>query len=312
MRYMMIIICFVLLSTLSMANVDVAINVITNTDVPTQSVDTMLKRFASIPSYNFYPVYHEYSKRRYPNIEQLPAYYFSREIQNNPKTFQSMMRNKLLMSDSSTFAQTTYQVRSGSYDPSIMLGNRRKRGQMELFYRPFCPYGIKALIGLLEVKEKKSTPLRKLILTPMVRELPEKKNHDHENDSAHQHMLDEKFHIAQGLPEMEETVRQLVINKHWSNKLLDYVKLRQPAIRSSYWMAAARQAGLDPDRIIELVGKESEKLLKNAAKEYTRMNVNFSPTYFWQNQKRFNTTDELLNEPKFEKLEINTGKSQCS
>ena len=200
------------------------------------------------------------------------------------------------------FDRLMYEVVPETYDPSLYLKETPQAKILELFYRPFCPYGLQALKGLLSLKAQKNSPLKKLILTPLV--------YEGENSSKDSKDLEESFLMSGGLAEIEETIRQQIIYDKWPNKLSAYLEARQN-IRSSYWAGAAKKAGLDVNAITNIAQTRGAFLLGNGVKRTKLFKIKASPTYLWGNQKRYNYTQELLSEPAFKGLKIPSGKESC-
>jgi len=280
------------------ATTAVDLHLITRPEVPTVSQTVMLQRLTRLPGYNVTVITHNYSV--FPELEVLPAFFYSADLAREKKIFQVLTRNRMVTENRTVFQKRMYEVPASTYDASVYLRNQRQLGTLELFYRPFCPYGIQALKGLLALKRHQNSSLRRLVLTPIVRKRTGKSGV----------ALNQAYRMSGGLPEMEETIRQLVIYDTWPDKLLPYL-LQRKAIQSSYWTRAARKAGLDSDTIIRLVEKRSIPLLENAVRRSQQFHIKASPTYLWENKRRYNYTQELLAEPVFKSLAIQSGKSQC-
>ena len=279
----------------------VDLHVITRPELPTVSQTVMLQRLSRLPAYNVTVITHNYRARDFPELEVLPAFFFSADLARETKIFRVLTRNRMVTENWTVLQKRMYEVPASTYDASLYPRNQRQPGALELFYRPFCPYGIQALKGLLALKQRQDSPLRKLVLTPIVQRLSE---------NSETLALDQRYRMSGGLPEMEETIRQLVIYETRPDKLLVYLEQRKQ-IQSSYWTRAARKAGLDGDAIVRMAEKRSIPLLENAALRSRQFHINASPTYLWENQRQYNYTRELLAEPAFKNLAIQSGKSQC-
>jgi len=283
------------------ATTAIDLHVISQPGLPTVSQTVMLQRLTRLPAYNVTVITHNYEESDFPELAVLPAFFFSADLARETKIFQVLTGNRMVTENRTVFEKRMYEVPGSTYEVSVYLRNHRQPGTLELFYRPFCPYGIQALKGLLALKQRQDSPLRKLVLTPIVQQLSE---------NSKTPALDQRYRMSGGLPEMEETIRQLVIYETRPDRLLVYLEQRKQ-IQSSYWTNAARKVGLNSDAIIRLAEEKSIALLENAALRSRQFHIKASPTYLWENRQRYNYTQELLAEPTFKDLAIQSGKSQC-
>ncbi|MFH1429860.1 MAG: hypothetical protein ABIH39_08995 [Candidatus Margulisiibacteriota bacterium] len=280
---------------------DVTLNVITGPRVPTFSVQYMLSVFTAIPSYNVHVVTAAYSAEKYPDLAVLPAYFFSQELADEKAVFNILQKNRMVTENRKTFGKIMYEVDQSSYGPGLYLKNKQIKGQMEFFYRPFCPYGTKALIALLEYRIKVPAAFSKIVLTPMVEEKTV-------SGSKKALTLIERFDIAEGLPELREVVHQMVISEYYPDQLLQYLKYLQS---EQDWQQAAKKAGLDINHIREISDLKEEEMLRQSATRYSKYEAKYSPTYLWENTRRYNYSSELLQEPELKNIKIDFGNSKC-
>jgi thiol-disulfide isomerase/thioredoxin len=87
-----------------------------------------------------------------------------------------------------------------------------------------------------------------------------------------------------GPSEVEENMRQLVINKYYPNKLWRYLKIRNSAIKSNDWQASAILVGLVPSEVKKLVDLEGKNLLLNNIKKAKELKAGGSPTLYINNK----------------------------
>lgn len=117
--------------------------------------------------------------------------------------------------------------------------------------------------------------------------------------------------MSKGLPEIEETVRELVIYKYWPEKLLAYIQERAANLEFP-WAKAAQSANINIKELVKAVDTEGESLLEAGVKRNSKYRIQSSPSYLWENQRLFNTTNDLIKLKEFKDLQLPNGTSKCS
>ncbi|MFH1429241.1 MAG: hypothetical protein ABIH39_05805 [Candidatus Margulisiibacteriota bacterium] len=288
------------------AATEVTLNIITAPEVPEYSIQDMINRISSIRAYQFNVAYLQYSKEKYPEITVLPAYFFSKELVNEPQSFSVLAGSRMITENWKAFKCLTYQIPPNTYECGVYINNKTEKGKMDLFYRPFCPYGMKALIALLEYHQKEPRIISELNIVPLLKETDT--GFTSNKDSLHQ-----RYQMPGGFMELRETIRQLVIHEYMPDKLLEYIKYRQKnSIESPYWEKAVLKVGIKPETVSELYETRGETLLDRAMEARSKyQNISASPTYLWKNKYRYNYTSELLQQPAFKDIKIEIGNSKC-
>jgi predicted DsbA family dithiol-disulfide isomerase/thiol-disulfide isomerase/thioredoxin len=90
----------------------------------------------------------------------------------------------------------------------------------------------------------------------------------------------DKIVSMHGDSEVEENMRQLIINKYFPNKLWNYLKIRNPAITADNWQSSIMALGLNPDEIKKMVDTEGKQLLKENIKKAKELKAQASPTIY--------------------------------
>ncbi|MFC1478230.1 hypothetical protein ACFL57_02090 [Candidatus Margulisiibacteriota bacterium] len=303
-KIVLICLCVFVFAVAAHAKTEVTLNIITAPEVPEFTQKNMIARISSMPAYKINTVYIPYDQKKHPELTVLPAYYFSKELVKEPQTFRILKNGRLITENWKAFRCLTYQIPPNTYECGIYI-NKIKKGQMELFYRPFCPYGVKALIALLDYHQQNPKIISSLNVVPLVKE--KEMSFKSSKISLHQ-----RYEMPKGFMELKETVRQLVIYEYFPEKLLPYLKYRKKNnIRLPYWQDAAEKAGLIPETVSELCALSGEMLLARGIETRSRYpHISASPTYVWQNKYCYNYTSELLQQPIFKDLKIDIGNNK--
>lgn len=294
---------FILINCFALAQV--SLDIVYDPASPRQSLEETVNKFTSLPGLDLNIVYHQYNKQKFPDLDFLPAYFFSEEIENNARIFNVLTKSNVLCKTKKNFlGKGAYSLKRTAFNPSLYPNQTKIAGQLELFYTPFCPYGSGALLAILQKANKNNSPIKNLILTPIVKKEPRS------FFRFGNYKLEEEFMMPGGRLELEETLRQLIIYKYWSNKLLPYLEAKKKQTKSK-WQDIATQIGLNPKKIQDLIDKEGIKLLELASIKVENYKIKNSPTYFWQNQIQYNYTSEIMTNPLFKGLNLDSGNSYC-
>lgn len=96
------------------------------------------------------------------------------------------------------------------------------------------------------------------------------------------------FKSLHGQAEVDENIRQLVIEKYYPEKLFDYLLCRAKDLKRS-WQPCAESLGLDVHRIEEMAQSlEGKKLFRQNIRRGNEMKISGSPTLLVDGQ-RFNS-----------------------
>lgn len=170
-----------------------------------------------------------------------------------------------------------YKVRAGIY-----FKRKKIPGRLDMFVMSLCPFGNIAVGSIMQAKMQKKMPEKldmhvHYILSPLPADvaMPLKSMH--------------------GLAEVEEDIRQLVVEKYFPDKWPDYMLLRSKNFESTYWDDAARGAGLDPEIVRSKAREEGEALLRENAALARELRITASPLFLYENRR-------ILNVDGFEKL----------
>jgi hypothetical protein len=97
----------------------------------------------------------------------------------------------------------------------------------------------------------------------------------------------ERFTSHNGQREVEEDIRQLLIQKYHPDKLATYLAARNRSITTTDWRKCAFEAGIDPEEIeLRSAGAEGAELLSEDLQVAASKKINLSPTLLI-NGKRF-------------------------
>lgn len=97
---------------------------------------------------------------------------------------------------------------------------------------------------------------------------------------------DGRYKSLHGKAEVEEDIRQAVIDQYYPQRFLDYILYRAENFQEKDWEQAAVSAWIDCDRVKQLIQEEGEKLFLKNIEKAKEMKIYMSPTLFI-NGKRF-------------------------
>ncbi|MEW6379200.1 MAG: hypothetical protein AB1611_06300 [bacterium] len=148
-----------------------------------------------------------------------------------------------------------------------------RRARLDLFVMSYCPFGVRAEKALDRIMAEYGSKLDlQLYFIAQSR-----------TDSTSDKLAD-SFTSLHGLPEVEEDFRQVLIQKHFPEKLLPYLRLRNENIKTTDWKECATKAGIDLQKLEELIAaKGSQQLFRENLVKAQTMNIHASPTLFIDN-----------------------------
>jgi len=90
-----------------------------------------------------------------------------------------------------------------------------------------------------------------------------------------------RFKSKYGQKEIDEDIRQVLIQRYYPKKLREYLLLRNKSINTTDWKECALKAGIDPENIIRKIASgEGERLFAQNIKLANSKNITRSPTLF--------------------------------
>lgn len=160
-------------------------------------------------------------------------------------------------------------LRAGIYYKREKIPNR-----LDVFVMSLCPFGNVAMETIIKaIKQKKAPENLKIyinyILSPSTYEKIEGQS---------------QLKSMHGLAEVEEDIRQLVIEKYFPDKWRDYMLFRANNFQSTYWDDAAKDAGIDDVFVRKKAREEGESLLIKNGMIARDLGVNVSPTFIYENR----------------------------
>ena len=222
-------------------------------------------------------------------IKYFPAYFFAPDLKKNTELFTAFTQRGLI-----TPAADHYVFRYPG--PRELIGQKPAPGELTLFVMSQCPFGVQAENTILQALKQKTLPENfRLKLRFIVRPGAEK-------DSP-------KWTSMHGTAELDEDIRQIIIQKYFPDKLAAYLEARNPDYRSDTWQEAAVKAGLDIDALNKHM-PEGEALLASDYSETSAINVTASPTFLWENRYILGSGTDLkyfMNSNPFETPETTKG-----
>jgi len=243
----------------------------------------LLRRF---PNLTITPLSAESSRGRkiikQAEIQTLPAYVFDRSLQNNRTDIAlGLLREKLAVKKKGYFV-----LNSKRGVTEYFLGRKKKRHQLDLFVMSQCPFGVRAenkVINSLENNRRLWPKNFQFNIRYIVSKDSNSEGEDENGGSS--------FQSLHGSAELEENIRQIVIQKYYPDKFLTYLKLRNQDYRSCLWQDAAREAGVDLEKVRNHLG-EGAKMLDHDFQAAQELGIRASPTYVWENQYVLASGDE--------------------
>lgn len=145
-----------------------------------------------------------------------------------------------------------------------LLG-KPKPAQVDLYVMGLCPFSAQLENTLALILQEKKTPIRINFYYIA-------------NETANG-----DINSFRGEIEVEEDMRQLVIQKYYPNQFWKYLQSRNTDYRTA-WKTHAFWAGLSPDRIEKKVKEEGKALLREAIKKPNQLGIKNSPTLYINGQ----------------------------
>ncbi len=142
----------------------------------------------------------------------------------------------------------------------------RKENTLDVFTMSHCPWGLRAINQLIRIR-KQNKSLKDVdinihfIANPISTSTPKD--------------LTELYSVH-GLAEIEEDIRQLIIQKYFPNKFFDYLLIRNQKIESSLWHKALEEVEIDRSFIEQKIETEGLILLLQNISLATELSIKAS------------------------------------
>lgn len=265
-------------------------------------IDIQDKAYLSDESYNILKFYLPSLKDEYVDYQSqegtyfiheispqgLPVYLISSEAQKIKtlqwffSSFSSSQENKVV------YEGAQYLVIKNTRDETrLYLDRKRIPHRLDLFVMSQCPFGNEAVEQIYPIAEKEGIDLNIYYIT----NLSSTSNLPQDAQSLGALSL-------HGISELEEDMRQLCASKHFPQKYIEYILARNKNPNSSLWEEAAEQTlGVNARQIIaECQYGIGRDLIRQNTSFAADLHIASSPTILWENQRRFNSLQELKTE----------------
>jgi len=211
-------------------------------------------------------------------ITMLPAYHFEDKAKD-AQNFNNVKNSFKKIDDG-------YLITPEAVGASLDITRERKYGNFQIF--------------VSSLSEQANDVLGEVIKN--VREKPDK--FDFEIHYLAFRDEEGKLVSRRGLSEIEENIRQLVVQNYFPEKYYDYISERAKKLGSSYWEDAALSVGLDPKKIKEIAtSSEGEKLLNDDMKLADDLQLGGDIVFFLNNQETIYLRDPEDLKKLLEKIE---------
>ncbi|MBI4369231.1 MAG: hypothetical protein HY547_03265 [Elusimicrobia bacterium] len=189
-----------------------------------------------------------------------------------------------------------------SLTSSGVLWQKRESEQknLDLYIMSQCPYGVAAQRALLEAQKDGKMPSGVKVNYRYI------VNKDKDGEGQ------EVFRSLHGQGELEENLRQLVIQKYEPQKLTCYLEKRLPSIDSSLWNETLEACGVDVAKFIQLYKEKSAALMEEDYRLTEDLDVRSSPTFVWRGRYSLIGLGSLKNLDDFKNVDFKVPASGSS
>jgi len=224
-----------------------------------------------LPQFDY--VYYSYKDSKVKNVLEklslpyLPVIIYKEEkLDNSDKEF--LKKKRLITQKGAYYVFSLSELR---YVTDVhLLGRENIPKQLGVFVMSLCPAGERALEKIVKFIKNNNLPIKlKLYFIANV-----------ENGA---------ITSMHGPDEVEEDIRQILIEKYWPEKLYDYLLL----IGKMNYQDALKKVGIFYKKIVGL-RKEGEELLRENIKLADKLEVDASPTFLWENKYLFAGLDNAI------------------
>jgi hypothetical protein len=172
-----------------------------------------------------------------------------------------------------------YQLKQQSVVEALRTAIEDKgKAKLELFVISYGKHGIKAENLLFELKDEMPAGVIELKLHFIAKEA---------DDASDKSTMDsDQFTSHNGQREIDEDIRQILMQHYYPNKLRNYLLLRNASITTTDWKECARIAGIDPGEIeMKIATGEGAALLKKDIHLVKSRGITRSPTLLINGEK---------------------------
>jgi hypothetical protein len=175
----------------------------------------------------------------------------------------------------------------------LYLNRSKIENELSIFVMSNCPWGVETLAYFSRGNMSHTSALTDLNI----------RYHYIINVSTPSPRTLRDFTALHGSPEVEESARQLIINKYYPEKFADYIEARRTDIESTLFYKALDKAGIPEDAVRQKMDTEAVGLLAAEAELCKNFNVSVSPTFLWENRYMLDL-DSLKLVQRFRHLDI--------
>ncbi|OQA91553.1 MAG: hypothetical protein BWY26_00880 [Elusimicrobia bacterium ADurb.Bin231] len=177
--------------------------------------------------------------------------------------------------------------------------NPVRNNELTVFVMSHCPWGSATMLQLLREKNRSLSSISDI--TVKFRYIVE--------SSTYPAVSLTDFKAFNGLPEVEENIRQIIIQKYYPEKFLDYLEARSSDVSSTLVYKAFEKASIPEQDVKDKIETEGVKLLCIEAELCRKFGISASPSFLWENRYLLDL-DEFKLLPRFRRLNISV-KGSC-
>lgn len=224
-------------------------------------------------------------------LKYFPAYILSKEIEKS-NAFAALDQAQVLRKSKDFYVLSPRMAKPAAYP-----FRKKETGVLHLFVMSQCPFGVNALQQLTTAQQQQQiTPTVRFRVHYLATAAPGEKV---------------PFSSLHGSSELEEDLRQLVIQKYFPDRFFPYLKARNKDYHSPQWEPAAQEAGLDAARVAKLAQKRGLKLLAKDVRLGDELDIHVSPSFLWENQTPVYDLPGLKEIPEFKDFTPQPFKGGC-
>lgn len=198
------------------------------------------------------------------NLSTLPAYFFDSTLDQIPDLVQAMKKRRLLEKRGEYYMLIQDGISKFRWSSPII------KNELALFVMSQCPYGVKAETAVISAlrNESAAKDLKLKLHFIVGRETDAQGN--------------PSFSSLHGDQELQENIRQMIIQKYYPEKLIPYLEVRNTDYKADNWEAVATQVGIDPASISQHLS-EGPQLLESEYELTQTLGIQASPSYMFEN-----------------------------
>ncbi|MBI2071264.1 MAG: hypothetical protein HYT79_11780 [Elusimicrobia bacterium] len=191
-----------------------------------------------------------------------------------------------------------YFVPSLSSSGVFWAKKESKSKNLDLFIMSQCPYGVAAQRAVLSAEKDGKFP-KDVQLS--YRYIVDKEGQSPEGTPI--------FRSLHGDGELEENIRQMVLQRHMPDKLNCYLGKRLENINSSLWSDVLESCGVDMAKFKQLYKENSAELVESDYKLVESLGVRSSPTFIWRGRYALTGLGSLHNVEEFKDVDFKSASS---